>query len=103
MSSGLIIALIYAILALVGGIIGYAKARSRVSLIAGVVSGLLLLLGVILAAQGNVAGLWLARLVALALVIVFVGRLVKTRQFMPAGLMTIAGVAAVIGLFAGVA
>jgi uncharacterized membrane protein (UPF0136 family) len=103
MSAGLIIALLYAILALVGGVIGYTQAGSRMSLISGIVSGLLLLLGVVLAAQGSPAGLWLARGVALVLVIVFVGRLVKTKKFMPAGLMVITGVATVIGLFAGVA
>jgi uncharacterized membrane protein (UPF0136 family) len=101
MSPGLILALIYGLLAIIGGIIGFVQVRSKASLVSGIISGILLLLGTVLAAQGNPGGLWLARIVALLLVIVFVGRLVKTKKFMPAGLMVIVGVATVIGLFAG--
>ena len=100
MSLGIIIALIYGILAVVGGIIGYLKARSLPSLISGIVSGLLLIIGALRAAQGIMSGLWLAKIVALVLVIVFIIRLVKTKKFMPAGLMVIGGVATLIGLFA---
>ena len=102
MSPGLIIALIYGFLAMVGGIIGYVQARSKPSLISGLVSGLLLLIGAVRASQGIASSLWLARIVALLLVVVFVVRLVKTRKFMPAGLMVITGVVTVIGLFAAV-
>lgn len=100
MSLGFIIALIYGILAIVGGIVGYLKARSLPSLISGIVSGLLLIIGVLRAAQGIVSGLWVAKIVALVLVVVFIIRLVKTKKFMPAGLMVIGGVATLIGLVA---
>ncbi|MEO0456930.1 MAG: TMEM14 family protein [Cyanobacteria bacterium P01_A01_bin.114] len=99
MSPGLIFALIYGVLAIVGGIIGYRQAGSKVSLISGIVSGLLLLLGVAL--MPSSAGFWLAKLVSLVLVIGFVTRLVKTKKFMPAGLMVIVGVATLIALFFG--
>ncbi len=102
MSLGLIIALIYGVLALVGGITGYLKARSLPSLISGIISGLLLMAGAVRASQGIASGLWLARIVTLVLVIVFVARLVKTRRFMPAGLMVTAGVVTLIGLFSAV-
>ncbi len=100
MSLGLIIALIYGILAGVGGIVGYLKARSKPSLISGIVSGLLLIIGALRAAQGIASGLWLVKIVTLVLVIVFIVRLVKTKKFMPAGLMVIGGVATLIGVFA---
>lgn len=100
MSSGLIIALIYGVLALVGGIVGYLKARSLPSLISGVISGLLLVVGALRAAQGIASGLWVVKIVTLVLLIVFIVRLVRTKKFMPAGLMVIAGVATLIGVFA---
>ncbi|MEL6130199.1 MAG: TMEM14 family protein [Cyanobacteria bacterium J06627_3] len=100
MSLGLIIALIYGILAIVGGIIGYLTARSKPSLISGIVSGLLLLIGVFRAAQGIASGLWVVKIVSLALVVVFIIRLIKTKKFMPAGLMVIGGIATLIGVFA---
>ncbi|MEM9806522.1 MAG: TMEM14 family protein [Cyanobacteria bacterium P01_D01_bin.56] len=99
MSLALIIALIYGILAVVGGIIGYLKARSLPSLISGIVSGLLLLIGAVRASQGIASGLWVVKIVSLLLVIVFVIRLAKTRKFMPAGLMVIGGIITLIGTF----
>lgn len=100
MSLGLIIALIYGILAIVGGIVGYLKARSTPSLISGIISGLLLIIGALRAAQGIASGLWVVKIVTLVLVIVFIVRLVKTKKFMPAGLMVIGGVATLIAVFA---
>ena len=92
--------MIYGILAIVGGIIGYLTARSKPSLISGIDSGLLLLIGVLLAAQGIASGLWVVKIVTLVLVVVFIIRLIKTKKFMPAGLMVIGGVATLIGVFA---
>ena len=100
MSTALIIALIYGILAMVGGIIGYLKSASKPSLISGIISGLLILIGVFRAARGVASGLWVVKIVTLLLVIVFIIRLVKTKKFMPAGLMVMGGVATLIGVFA---
>ncbi|MEM7062875.1 MAG: TMEM14 family protein [Cyanobacteria bacterium P01_B01_bin.77] len=100
MSLGLIIALIYGILAIVGGIVGYLKSGSKPSLISGIVSGLLLVIGALRAVQGSLSGLWVVKIVTLALIIVFVVRLVKTKKFMPAGLMFMGGVATLMGIFA---
>lgn len=100
MSLALIIALIYGVLAIVGGVIGYLKARSKPSLISGIVSGLLLIIGALRAAQGIASGLWLVKIVTLVLLIVFIVRLIKTKKFMPAGLMVIGGVITLIGVLA---
>ncbi|NEQ85739.1 MAG: hypothetical protein F6K26_38240 [Moorea sp. SIO2I5] len=88
-----IVALIsYGILALIGGIMGYAKAKSKISLISGVISGLLLIFAGIMQLQGQAWAQTLGIAVAAVLVIVFAIRLAKTRKFMPAGLMIVAGV-----------
>lgn len=99
MSLGLIIALIYGVIALAGGIAAYLKVKSKASLISGIISGSLLLLGVLLAALDITGGLWVVKLVTLALVIVFIIRLIKTKKFMPAGLMIIGGLITLAGLF----
>ncbi|MDA0672908.1 MAG: hypothetical protein O3C67_04270 [Cyanobacteria bacterium] len=98
MSAPAIAAFVYGALALVGGIIGFAQVRSKVSLISGIVTGLLLILGGVGIVQAQPWGLILAISVTGLLVVVFVGRLVKTRKAMPAGLMVVAGVAALATL-----
>ncbi|MEM8611493.1 MAG: TMEM14 family protein [Cyanobacteria bacterium P01_H01_bin.105] len=100
MSLGLIIALIYGILAAVGGIVGYLKVKSKPSLISGLISGLLLIVGALRAAQGIASGLWVVKIVTLVLIIVFIIRLIRTKKFMPAGLMVIGGIATLIGVLA---
>lgn len=99
MSPAIIMTFIYAVLSIVGGIIGYQKAGSKPSMISGVITGILLLIAGIGLLQAAAWGGWLAIAVTLLLVIVFTWRLIKTRKFMPAGLMVIVGVATLIALF----
>jgi len=97
--------LIYGVLSIVGGVIGYKQAGSQVSLISGIISGFLLLIAAYMLYGRSPAGPLLAGVVSLVLVIVFVIRLIKTRKFMPAGLMIIMGVinlAALLPLFTSV-
>lgn len=96
MNIGIIAAIAYGILAIAGGIIGYIRASSKASLISGIVSGLLLLFGAAMRSQGQDWGIILAIVVTVVLVIVFAMRLAKTRKFMPAGLMTVLGVVALV-------
>ncbi len=95
-----IVAIAYGILAAVGGIIGYQKAKSKPSLISGLISGLLLVVAGAVASS-QLWGYWLAIIVTALLVIVFSIRLVKTQKFMPAGIMLIAGIATLIILLKG--
>ncbi|MCC5635643.1 hypothetical protein LC593_07220 [Nostoc sp. CHAB 5844] len=96
MNLGIIAAFAYGILAIVGGIIGYVQARSKVSLFSGGVSGLLLILSAYFQLQGQSWGLTLAACVSAVLVVVFALRFAKTRKFMPAGLMIVLGALALV-------
>lgn len=96
MELGIIAALVYGILALIGGILGYIQANSKVSLLSGSISGLLLILAAFSQLQGQNWGLLVATVVTAVLVVFFCLRLVKTRKFMPAGLMAVLGMVALV-------
>lgn len=91
MNLSIIAALAYGILAIIGGIIGYIQAQSQISLVSGVISGLLLLVAAYFQIQGQAWALIVAVLVTGILVIFFALRFAKTRKFMPGGLMVILG------------
>jgi len=75
---------VYLVLLVVGGVMGYLKAGSKVSLITSAVFAAALALCV----WGSVPhGLRVAQVLQGVLVIVFAIRYVKTKKFMPAGLM----------------
>lgn len=96
MNGASIAAIVYGVLVLGGGVMGYAQAGSQVSLISGVISGSLLVLGGLLPTFGQGWGVGLSLIVTTVLVITFTIRLYKTRKFMPAGLMVILGIATLI-------
>jgi len=93
--------LVFAVLMLAGGILGFKKAKSKPSLISGIVSALLLG-GCYLLSQSNpLLSFKLAFLINGALDGVFLVRLMKTRKFMPAGLMLVLCIIEQIELFTG--
>ncbi len=96
MNLGIVAAIAYGILAIIGGTIGYIQAQSKTSLISGIISGALLIIGGVIQLEGQTWGLLLATVVTVGLIIVFGMRLTKTRKFMPAGLMAILGLAALL-------
>jgi uncharacterized membrane protein (UPF0136 family) len=88
--------IIFGLLTIVGGVIGYVKAGSTASIIAGSILGILLLFAAYLL-PGNLAlGLALAAIVSIALAGRFVPIFIKSGQVMPAGLMSILSVIGVI-------
>ena len=81
---------IYAVLLAVGGIIGFTKAGSKPSLIAGLASAVGALLALVLSRQSPSLGMGLASLLAILLFVFFGYRYAaKTRKFMPAGLLSV--------------
>ena len=88
--------IIFGLLTIVGGVMGYVKAGSTISLIAGSVSGILLLVAAFLLPNNLAVGLALAGLVSILLAGRFIPAFMKTGQAMPAGLMSALSVIGVI-------
>ncbi|MGA1263286.1 MAG: TMEM14 family protein [Prochlorothrix sp.] len=96
LSPSLVATIVYGCLSALGGVYGYVKAKSKVSLISGLVSGGLLLACGVLQGLGLGWGRWLALGLTIALVITFGVRLQKTGKWMPAGVMVALGAATAI-------
>jgi uncharacterized membrane protein (UPF0136 family) len=81
---------IYIVLLIVGGVMGFVKAHSKISLISSLIFAAVLTLF-----AGHIVNWALGPDILLALlVVVFVMRYAKTKKFMPAGLMILLSVAA---------
>src|SRR5438552_14579289 len=81
--------LVFGALTIVGGIIGYVKAGSAPSIIAGAITGILLLVAGFLLPEHRAAGLALALVISLLLAVQFIPKFARTGKVMPAGMMTI--------------
>lgn len=84
--------IIYGVVAIIGGIIGFTTSQSKASIISGSISGAGLLIAGVAAAQNQEWGKIVGMAISALLVIVFIVRLIKTKKFMPAGLMILGGV-----------
>src|SRR5438045_6609649 len=85
MEAAKIYILIFGLLTIAGGIIGYVKAGSVASIIAGAITGVLLLVAALLLPEHRVAGLATALIVSLLLAAQFVPKFIRTGRIMPAG------------------
>lgn len=88
--------IIFGILTIAGGIIGYVKAGSAPSIIAGSITGILLLVGAWLLPEHRAAGLLTVLMVSLVLAAQFVPKFIRTHTVMPAGIMSILSVIGVV-------
>jgi uncharacterized membrane protein (UPF0136 family) len=86
MKSGIAV-LIYAFIVFLGGIIGYVKAHSFVSLSTGIAFAMMLGISGWALIKGKIAGFYSSLSLALALGIFFSVRFFQTYKFMPPGLM----------------
>lgn len=91
--------IVFGLLTIAGGIIGYVKAGSVVSIIAGSITGILLLVAAFLLPEHRAAGLATALIVSLLLAAQFVPKFLRTGKVMPAGMMS---VLSVIGIIAAI-
>ncbi len=76
---------IYIVFLVAGGLIGFFKAKSKVSLIMSLCFAALL----VLCAVGIIFKPYVADILLAALLVVFGMRLAKTKKFMPAGMMLV--------------
>ena len=85
---------IYIVLLLVGGLIGFYKAKSQVSLIASAIFAALLVLTAVPGIFEHRFAMDLSNVIMAVVLVVFAIRLAKTKKFMPAGMMLIMTVVA---------
>ena len=88
--------MIFGLLTIVGGIVGYVKAGSTASIIAGSISGIALIVAAYLLPGNVAAGLIMAGVVSVLLAGRFIPAFMKTGKIMPAGLMAVLSVIGVI-------
>jgi uncharacterized membrane protein (UPF0136 family) len=81
--------IIFGALTIVGGVIGYVKAGSVPSIIAGTITGVLLLVAGFILPEHRTAGLAIALITSLLLAGQFIPKFIRTGKAMPAGMMSI--------------
>jgi uncharacterized membrane protein (UPF0136 family) len=88
--------IVFGLLTILGGIIGYVSKGSVPSIVAGSVAGILLLVGALLLPNHLLAGLAIELIVSLLLAGQFVPKFIQTGKAMPAGMMSILSVIGII-------
>lgn len=88
--------IIFGMLTISGGVIGYVKAGSIPSIIAGSITGILLLVAAFLLPEHRAVGLATAFIVSLLLAGQFIPKFIRTGKAMPAGMMSILSVIGII-------
>ncbi len=86
---GQVILGVYGVLLIVGGIMGFVKSQSKVSLFAGAISGGLCVGATWLSVDQPSEGFTIGSLIAFLLAGVFINRFAKTRKIMPAGVVLV--------------
>ncbi len=99
MEAGRIYFIVFGALTIIGGIVGYLKAGSVASIIAGSITGVLLLVAAFLLPEHRTIGLATALIISLLLAAQFVPKFLRTGRVMPAGMMS---VLSVIGIIAAI-
>ena len=92
--------IVFGLFTIVGGVMGYVKAGSTASIIAGSIAGIALLIAAFCLPGNQVVGLVLGGVISLALAGQFIPKFLKTHAIMPAGLMSLLSV---IGLILAIA
>src|SRR2546421_6217572 len=88
--------IVFGILTIAGGVVGYVKAGSVASIVAGGITGVLLLAAAFLLPEYRIVGLATACIVSLLLAAQFVPKFLRTGRAMPAGMMSILSVIGII-------
>jgi uncharacterized membrane protein (UPF0136 family) len=87
---------VFGVLTIAGGVVGYVKAGSVASIIAGSITGVLLLVAAFLLPEHRAIGLATAFIISLLLAAQFAPKFIRTGRVMPAGMMSILSVIGII-------
>jgi uncharacterized membrane protein (UPF0136 family) len=90
--------IVFGALTIVGGIVGYLKAGSVASIIAGSITGVLLLVAAFLLPEHRTIGLATALIVSILLAAQFIPKFLQTGRVMPAGMMSILSAIGIIAV-----
>ena len=96
MEAAKIYIIVFGVLTVAGGVVGYVKAGSVASIIAGSITGVLLLVAAFLLPEHRAIGLATAFIISLLLAAQFAPKFIRTGRAMPAGMMSILSVIGII-------
>ncbi len=88
--------IVFGLITIAGGVMGYVKAGSTASLIAGSISGILLLVAAFLLPSHVVVGLAIGGIVSLLLVAQFLPAFFRSGKMMPAGMMSLLSIIGIV-------
>lgn len=88
--------IIFGLLTIVGGVIGYVKAGSTASIVAGAISGIALIVAAFLLPNNVAVGLIIAGVVSIALAGRFIPHFMQSGKIMPDALMSALSVIGVV-------
>ena len=88
--------ILFGVLTIAGGVIGYVKAGSVASIVAGSIAGVLLLVAAFVLPEHRAIGLAAAFIISLLLAAQFVPKFIRTGRVMPAGTMSILSVIGIL-------
>jgi uncharacterized membrane protein (UPF0136 family) len=88
--------IVFGVLTVAGGVVGYVKAGSVASIVAGSITGVLLLVAAFLLPEHRAIGLATAFIISLLLAAQFAPKFIRTGRAMPAGMMSILSVIGII-------
>lgn len=98
MTSSALTLAIYGLLILIGGIIGHIQAKSTISLVMGLIFGVMIMGSAFALYQKKRASIWISLSLVLLLDAFFSYRFFKTLKFMPSGLMMLLSLATLLVL-----
>src|SRR3954466_13761077 len=87
---------IYVALLIIGGLMGFIKGKSKISLITSTIFAIILAL----VALGKITPAYIAEIVVGIVLVVFIARFARTKKIMPAGMMMVVSIVVLILLFA---
>lgn len=93
--------IVFGALTIAGGVIGYFKAGSMASIIAGSITGILLIVAGLMLPEHRALGIGLGLFVSLVLAAQFIPKFVRTGRIMPAGMMTMLSAIGIVMAVAG--